>query len=372
MILNRRFEKRFGPAEAAGQLIGFELRPIAGSWPERALVTAQRVSARLARRHAWKSNYRVLFAGICSVLLSASQLTAQAVPPVLLYDEAHHNYPAAGMSAFLDIARSLGAEVQSGRRTLDQELRSAPAMLVIARAMPIPRAEFLARFAGVQQSTARSPMFWSDDLERPAFSSDEVRAVFDYVSAGGSLLLIVDHTAAPEMQMARALGTELRHAFTWDALHYPPGYNVVGLIGRFASYVYYSRDAGTIGDHPIMNGAGDADRVNAVAAYVGSSLQGPIGSTPLLMLSDSAFDYYRAWPDGPEHRVSAAGRSQAVAYELGQGRVVIVAEISMLMKDPLGPDDPNDPQRLGSGLDYAHADNRQFAHNMLGWLLRTR
>jgi hypothetical protein len=309
-------------------------------------------------------------AWLYSALLTASQLSAQAVAPVLLYDEAHHNYPADGMSAFLDIARSLGAEARFGQRALDQELRWAPTMLVIARAMPIPREEFYARFAGVQQSTARSPMHWSDDLARPAFSSDEVRAVFDYVSAGGSLLLIVDHTAAPEMEMARALGAELRHAFTWDAHHYPPGYKVVGLIGRFASYVYYSREAGTIGDHPIMAGTGNADRVNAVAAYVGSSIQGPIGSTPLLILSDSAFDYYRAWPDGPEYRLSAAGRSQAVAYELGLGRVVIVAEISMLMKDPLGPADPNDPQRLGSGLDYSHADNRRFAHNMLKWLLR--
>jgi hypothetical protein len=311
------------------------------------------------------------FASICSILVSASQLYAQAVPPILLYDEAHHNYPADdGMGAFLDIARSIGAEVRFGRRTLDQELQSVPTVLVIARALPIPRDEFYARFAGAQQSTARSPMHWTDDLARPAFSTDEVRAVFDYVSAGGSLLFIVDHTAAPEMPMARALGTELRHVFTWDAHHYPPGYNVVGLIGRFASFVHYSREAGTIGDHPIMNGEEHGDRVNAVAAYVGSSIQGPIGSTPLLMLSDSAMDYYRPWPDGPEYRLPAAGRSQAVAYELGQGRIVIVAEISMLMKDPLGPNDPNDPQRLGSGLDYARADNRLFAQNMLKWLLR--
>jgi hypothetical protein len=312
----------------------------------------------------------IRFAWMFSVVLPASQLPAQAVPPVLLYDEAHHNFPADVMSEFLDIARSLGAEVRFGQRTLDQELQSVPATLAIARAMPIPRDEFHARFAGVEGSTARSPVHWTDDLTRPAFSSDEVRAVFDYVSAGGSLLFIVDHSAAPEMEMARALGAELRHVFTWDAHHHPPGYTVVGLIGRFASKVYYSREGRRIGDHPIMNGTGDDDRVNAVAAYVGSSIQGPIGSTPLLMLSDSALDYYRPWPDGPEYRLSAAGRSQAVAYELGQGRIVIVAEISILMKDPLGPDDPNDPLGLGSGLDYAHADNRRFAQNMLKWLLR--
>jgi hypothetical protein len=46
----RSIETRFDPADAAGQLIGFELRPIAGSWPERALVTAQRIAASFARR----------------------------------------------------------------------------------------------------------------------------------------------------------------------------------------------------------------------------------------------------------------------------------------------------------------------------------
>jgi hypothetical protein len=69
--------------------------------------------------------------------------------------------------------------------------------------------------------------------------------------------------------------------------------------------------------------------------------------------------------------LAASQLSAQAAPPVLLGRVVIVAEISMLMKDPLGPDDPNDPQRLGSGLDYAHADNRQFAQNMLEWLLRT-
>lgn len=312
-----------------------------------------------------------LFLWACGVLLSASHLSAQVAPPIILYDEAHNNYPSdQGISAFLDIARSLGAEVRSGRRTLVQELETAPSVLVIASAMPIPRDEFYARFRGVQQSTARSPMFWTADLTQPAFSTAEVKAVFDYVSEGGALLLIVDHTAGPEIPLARALGAELRHVFTWDAHHYPPGYKVVGLIGRFASYVYYSREAGTIGDHPIMNGFAEGGKVNAVATLVGSSIQGPIGSTPLLMLSDSAMDYYRPWPEGPEYRLSAAGRSQAVAYELGKGRVFMIAELSALMKDPLGPDNPNDPEKLGSGLDYARADNRRFAQNVLMWLLR--
>jgi hypothetical protein len=317
--------------------------------------------------------------GTCNVILSSlaacvalsGTLDAQTAAAVVVYDEAHHNNPSDGpLGELLEIARSLGAEVRIGRRTLDQELQSGPNVLIVAGPMSVPREEFYARFRGVASSTARMPMYWTADLEEPAFSDTEVKAVFHYVAAGGALLLILDHTSAPAFGLTRALGADMRNVFTWDALHFPPGYPVVGRIGRFASSIYFSRESGMIGDHPITTGVAGGGRVESVATYVGSSIQGPIGSTSLLVLSDSAMDYYRPWPDGPEYRLSAAGRSQAVAYQLGRGRIVIVGETSALMKVPVGPDDPRDPGKVGIGLDYTHAHNRRFAHNAIAWLLR--
>jgi hypothetical protein len=79
----------------------------------------------------------------------------------------------------------------------------------------------------------------------------------------------------------------------------------------------------------------------------------------LLLLSDSAVDYSRPWPDGPENLTTARGRSQAIAFGRGAGRVVVISEAGALMKDPVGSRPPR------TGLDYAHANNRVFAENVL-------
>jgi hypothetical protein len=290
--------------------------------------------------------------------------------PILLYDEAHHNHPSAGpINALLDIARSAGVEVRIGRRPLDEELTSRPQVLIVSGAMPVPRDDFFARFSGAPGAAMAA--YWMDD--RMVFSDVEVRAVVDWIMAGGSLLLIIDHApqGAAAGNLVRGLGADVRNGFTWDGLFLPPGY-VAGdgtRAGR-TSNILFSRETGRIGDHPITAGSSDRTKVNAVATYVGTSIQGPLGSTPLWVLSDSATDYFRPWPDGPEYRISAAGRSQAVAYELGEGRVVIVGEAGALMQDPFGNEPPADPAHPGIGLDYVHADNRVFAENLISWLLR--
>ncbi|MGQ0814045.1 MAG: ester cyclase [Gemmatimonadota bacterium] len=48
--LVQRIETRFDPLEAASQLLGFQLRPMPGSWRERSAVFVQRVVASIVRR----------------------------------------------------------------------------------------------------------------------------------------------------------------------------------------------------------------------------------------------------------------------------------------------------------------------------------
>lgn len=307
--------------------------------------------ARLSRK-------AVILCAWAPALILASTSEAQTSRPLLIYDEAHHNNGADGpFGALLDIPRSMGVEVRIGRRSLDQELLAGPKLLIIAGGLSMPREKITS--------------FWSADAARPAFTQKEIEAVVRWVQSGGRLLMFVDHASdgGGSAELGRALGVDLRNTFTWDGLHLPPGYTSPKPDPRRASYIMFTRRAGMIGEHPITNGMRGGRRVNAVATYAGSSLRGPVGSTALLILSDSALDYFRAWRDGPEYRWSAAGRSQAVAYELGAGRVVVMGEKAVLMKDPFGREHSTDPQRLGMGLDYVHADNRQFAQNLFLWLM---
>lgn len=61
---------------------------------------------------------------------------------------------------------------------------------------------------------------------------------------------------------------------------------------------------------------------------------------------------------------SAAGRAQAVAFELGSGRVVVLAEAAMMSAQLSRYD--------GSpvGMNVEGYDNRQFALNVMHWLSR--
>ena len=60
---------------------------------------------------------------------------------------------------------------------------------------------------------------------------------------------------------------------------------------------------------------------------------------------------------------SAAGKGQAVALESGKGRVVVFGEAAALTAQ-IGS------RNLRYGMNYAGADNRQLALNIMHWLSR--
>ena len=311
---------------------------------------------------------------LCAATLSAltpDVTQGQDTGRTLLYDEAHFNFSSERMSGLLDIGRSLGLQVRIGRAPLDGELANGPSLLVVCVPASIPDSAFVARFREPRAGREPDWAYWSPDYDRSPYSETELRAMVDWIRSGGRLLLILDHAPGPlhARALTRALGVDARNAFTSDRSHYPPGYappkpdTAINVVPTTSHWILFSRSTHTLGTHPILDGDVPARRVNAVATYTGSSLVGPAGSTPLLMLSDSALDVYRAWPDGTMLRIPARGRSQALAFTIGSGRVVVSAEAGVFQKSPFGSRSPD------TGLDYAHADNRLYAENVLRWLL---
>jgi hypothetical protein len=89
----------------------------------------------------------------------------------------------------------------------------------------------------------------------------------------------------------------------------------------------------------------------------------------LLRLSDTAEDLMvglgEAGPDVPaEKRLPAAGRAQGLAFEVGKGRVVVMAEAAMMSAQVAGP------KRAPMGMNVPGTDDRQFAINVVRWLAR--
>lgn len=284
--------------------------------------------------------------------------------PRLVIDEAHRNFHTASgrYKPFADLATNDGYLVTANKQLFTAAALAGADVLVIAN-------------AAAQQGGAAG-------FGAPAFDTAEVRAVTDWVRAGGSLLLIADHApfGAAAEPLAQAFGVEMSKGLTSDPVERDPD-------GSNASILLFSRDNGLLGPHPITDGRQPSERVGRVLTFTGQSLKGPQGSAAFLRLGNRAID--RASPSpadiqaaiararesakqqglqGPQQvqlsagaGTSAAGRAQGLAMQFGAGRVVVLGEAAMLTAQL-------DPQGRPFGMNRAGIDNRQLALNILHWL----
>jgi len=264
--------------------------------------------------------------------------------PRVAIDEAHHNFHTI-TGRYLPLAkllRSDGCEVVAGKSQFSAESLKGIDVLVISNAL------------GHEDmgDTAAS---------HPAFTAGECEAVRTWIEAGGALLLIADHSpmGAAARDLGNALGVDMRNSYAIDTRQAAMGPSNIG----------FTRKAGLATDHPIVRGRNSSETVKKVVTFTGQSLAGPPGSTALLRLSDKAEDLMvglgEAGPDVPaDKRLSAAGRAQGLAFEVGKGRVVVLAEAAMMTAQVAGP------QRRPMGMNVPGTDDRQFAINVIRWLAR--
>ncbi len=194
-------------------------------------------------------------------------------------------------------------------------------------------------------ANALSAEEWTPD---PAFTDAECDAVRDWVKDGGCLLLITDHApfgSAAEC-LAKRFGVDMSKGAVGDPKNSEEG----------ATSLVFSRQNHLLGDHPIIRGRDDSERVNKVRTFTGTSLKGPEGSVPILKLADTAVEY-----SADDEQVSAAGRTQGLAFPFGKGRVVVMGEAAELSAQVYGVDEK-------MGMNVPGIDNRQMALNILHWL----
>ncbi len=266
-------------------------------------------------------------------------------PKRLLIDGGHYNlHDIEGTYATLaGTLRKSGFEVSGHKGKFDEASLRNTGMLIITNPHPD-------RTDSINQRIRRSgePPRWAAAATLSAYSDAEASVIENWVKNGGSFLLILDH--APFGQVGRlltkAFGIENRFASTYDPLSRDPAVDTTQ-----AKTILFTRSKGLIGNHPIMNG------VDSVTTYTGESLIGPQGSDVLLNLPSTATDL--DWlPETKQFRDrSAAGRSQAVAFDYGKGRVVMLGEAAITRP---------------SGLSVSDRGNWKFILNILRWLAREK
>ena len=300
--------------------------------------------------------------------------------PRVVIDAAHLNFhTAAGRyKPFADLLRLDGYRVASNTSPFTPDALRGVDVLVIANAQ------------GGEGPAA---------FDTPAFTPDEVKAVHDWVDAGGSLLLVADHApfGTGAEVLSQAFGVSMGKGFTLDTAPANSSGN--------PSFLRFSRANGLLGDHPIIQGRDPGERVGTVLTFTGQSLGVPAGASALLALSPTAMDRApptrgeaaaraerinlirdslraevakrgRAPPEtlvlgGPATAgaeaplTSAAGRAQGVALTSGGGRVVILGEAGFLTAQVIAI--PGMPVRK-MGMNVDGTDDQQFALNVMHWL----
>ena len=263
--------------------------------------------------------------------------------PKVLFDEAHNNRDTAAgrFKPFADLISSDGYEITAAKNEFSKtSLKSFSILVIVNAAAPEGRSD------------------------ASAFTKEECDAVRDWVREGGAVLLVTDH--APFSSAAAALAerfdVDVTKGFTIDSVHYNKD-------SSDQTELVFNRDDGLLGDHPITRGRDTTERINRVMTFSGTSLKGPGGSVGFLKLADTAMDVLppdrkRTAPDEapPDHKqVSAAGRAQGLALELGKGRVVILSEAAMLTAQVAS-------RGFRFGMNVSGIDNRQLALNIMHWL----
>ena len=260
--------------------------------------------------------------------------------PVILFDEAHNNYHTAGgrYKAFASLMENDGFKVIRGQSPFTNQLLAQVNVVAIA-SLGFP---------------SQIPI-----------SLTEIQILNNWVTKGGSLFVITDHDNLAIDELLHSVGVETQEInVTHDSLH-----------GRFREdgvtinpgNIFFSQTDKLLGNHSILRGRNDAEKIKFVQTYAGRTVIGPSGSTPLLLLSNSAIDYMVVDPSqGITSRIPVKTkglRTHGVAFNFGKGKVVVVGEAAMLTAQLWPPNyTPN------AGMNVPGSDNKQFALNIMRWL----
>ena len=256
--------------------------------------------------------------------------------PRVLFDEAHYNSETTNgrYRPFADLLFNDGYHVAVNRQPFTKGSLKTFKILVIVNPLGSEDVD-------------------DDGAEGPAFTKEECDAVSDWVRSGGALLFVADQApfGSAAETLAKRLEVDMSKGYTTDPANADKELNN-------PSVIVYSRENHLLAEHAITNGRNDAERVNRVFIFTGQSLKGPTGSDAFLKLADTAVDNVSS----PEKSGSVAGRAQGIAYRLGKGRVVVLADAAMLSAQVTGSD--NRP----FGMNVPEIDNRQLALNIMHWL----
>lgn len=266
---------------------------------------------------------------------------AKGKGPTILFDKGHLNFIVdLGLAKpLVDVATADGYQVKIDSMKFTKAYLANYKMLVIFPAMPFV-------FGSKAQVT-----------NEVTFTPDELTALHDWVSQGGSLLMFDEHAPIDKSvtPLFNKFGIQLSIGIVSDSLNYETQYEMASK----ETLLSFTRSNGLLNtEHPITQGENAGEQINNIMTYGGGGLTGK-GYTNLFKLSPSATikKYYGSAPSG-------TAESQALAGKFGKGKIVALGDCNgftamyVMMKST----------KFSAGMQVAGYDWKQFALNTLHWL----
>ncbi|MHB1207184.1 MAG: hypothetical protein ACYCZX_16560 [Rhodospirillaceae bacterium] len=255
---------------------------------------------------------------------------AKDTGPVVLIDEAHHNYHTAEarFKPLAGLLRNDGFKVSGSQAPFAAAVLARGKILVVANAL---------NQVNVDHWQLPTPT---------AFTPQEITAVRTWVEGGGALLLIADHMpfAGAVSDFARAFGFTFINGF---AFHLPPRPGDI-----------FTRADGTLKADVITTG------ITSIMSFTGSAFLAPATAKPLMefpkgyqvLMPKVAWEFSPATPTQ-----DAAGALQGATMALGRGRLAVFGEAGMFTAqasngNKFGFNSPDAPE------------NKAFILNVVRWL----
>ena len=262
--------------------------------------------------------------------------------PVVLVDAAHGNFHTIDgrYSAFAKLLELDGYRVQSANSEVTRELLDKASVFVISNAVH-----------GGDSAAWVLPT-------PPAFTSQEVQVIVDWVDEGGSLLLIADHMPFPggTADLANRFGIVFLNGFALKS-------------NRDEGMLSFTRSSGSLADHAITQGRSETEKIDSVMTFTGQAFRFVTPAQPLMFMPDDwkVLLPIEAWVlNDNTPTVSARGLIQGGVLRHGAGRVAVFGEAAMFTAQISVIDGVVHQM----GLNHPTADaNAQFVLNVLHWLV---
>ena len=263
--------------------------------------------------------------------------------PKILIDAGHHNFVVElGLNKPLfDVASSDGYQIKIDSMQFTKEYLSNYQLVVIMSAMPF-------KYGSKNQVT--------DEI---TFTTDELNALHDFVSNGGSLLMFSEHAPLDKAvtPLFNKFGIQLSIGIVADSLNSDTTIKMPGWPQQ--SFLKFTSKNGLLNtEHPITKGEKKNERISNILTIGGSGLTGD-GYTNILKLSSSAM--IKKWNGTMP---SGTPNSQCLAGNVGKGKLAALGDCNGFTAMSL----KSGGYKLSAGMQVSGYDWKQFVLNTLHWL----